>query len=105
MAVGLEWLRSTYHYTAHAQGRRLTRLRRAGEALLYGGYIVVSYLVMLVVMTYNVGLCIAILLGYVVGHFLFPRGSVPELGSGSRGGGGQEAMYTPVSPTQTLDCH
>lgn len=103
MAVGLEWLRSVYHQMAHSEDRRLTKLRRFGESLLYGGYIVMSYLVMLVVMTYNVGLCLAILVGYVLGHYLFPRGG-SVAGVGSRGRG-QEAMYAPVSATQVLDCH
>merc|ERR1711916_14160 len=100
MTVGLEWLRSTYHRTAHTKHRRLTKTRRAGEAFLYGGYISISYLVMLIVMTYNIGLCLAILTGYVVGHFLFPRGSLALAGTVQ-----QQAMHAPLSENPPLDCH
>lgn len=101
LSVGLEWLRLIYHQVAHAENRQLTKTRRCGEALLYGGYIATSYLVMLVVMTYNIGLCLGVIVGYIVGHFLFPRGSVPETSPERKSG----AMYSPVSVSEPLGCH
>jgi len=101
LSVGLEWLRLIYHQVAHAENRQLTKTRRCGEALLYGGYIAASYLAMLVVMTYNIGLCLGVLMGYMMGHFLFPRGSVPEISPERK----HEAMYSPVSASEPLGCH
>jgi len=97
MTVFLELLRFFYHRIAHDPKRQLKWSRRSGEALLYGVYIVMSYLVMLIVMTYNVGLCMSILIGYIVGHFLFPRGALGHSPDKDR------PMYAPVETS--IGCH
>lgn len=44
------------------------------ESLAIRTYVALSYCVMLVVMTFNVGIIMSVLLGYCVGHFLFSKG-------------------------------
>uniref|UniRef100_A0A914XLH8 Copper transport protein n=1 Tax=Plectus sambesii TaxID=2011161 RepID=A0A914XLH8_9BILA len=41
------------------------------QTLLYGVQMIIAYLLMLVFMTYNVWLCIAVIVGEAVGYFLF----------------------------------
>jgi copper transporter 1 len=52
--------------------------RQVGEGLLYGVYVSCSYLVMLIAMTYNVGLFLSVVLGHSVGRFLFSRWLIRE---------------------------
>jgi len=81
LAVCLEAVRFAVHRVSHGPFVRKTRWRQIGESLLYAGYIGLSYLVMLIVMTYNVGLFLSIVLGFGVGHFVFPRTSQQEQGN------------------------
>ena len=46
-------------------------LMRATTSLLYGVNIATSYLLMLAVMTFNVGYFVVICAGLAVGHFIF----------------------------------
>jgi copper transporter 1 len=78
LANGLEGVRVGVHMVSHGHFIRKTPLRRAGESLLYGAYVGLSYCVMLVIMTYNVGIIVSVLLGYCVGHFLFFKVSQRE---------------------------
>ena len=65
---------TSYRFSSTDGGRGEKLLKhRLGEAVLYGIYMCMSYFVMLVVMTYNVGLFIAVILGFCFGQFLFPR--------------------------------
>ena len=100
LTIGLEWLRLQYHRVAHEREGQSSKLRQLGEACLYGGYIGVSYFVMLAVMTYNIGLCLSILGGYVLGHFLFPRGGAKRKVYSNT----SKPMYETVS-SSALDCH
>jgi copper transporter 1 len=75
LAFGLEGMRLLIHNLTHrapSKGRK-SFVRRLGETMLYGVYMCMSYFVMLVVMTYNVGLFVSVLLGLCLGHFLFRR--------------------------------
>merc|ERR1711998_632200 len=49
-------------------------LERLGASLAYGVYLGWHFLAMLIFMTYNTGLCILLLLGVMVGHFVFKTG-------------------------------
>lgn len=48
-------------------------LSRCKEIVLYATYMALSYWVMLVIMTYNVGIFIAVIFGHCVGTCVFPR--------------------------------
>ncbi len=43
------------------------------RSVLYGAYVCLSLLLMLVFMTYNFWLILATVAGYVLGHYLFNR--------------------------------
>ena len=95
LTVALEAIRLFIHNTTHARPTHIKSvLRRIADALLYGVYILIGYMVMLVVMTYNVGLFIAVLAGYCIGNFVFPRKPVPQERIVS--GEGVSIMYSPA---------
>lgn len=81
LAVCLEALRLAVHRVSHGPFVEKSRWRQIGESLLYAGYIGLSYVVMLIVMTYNVGLFVSVVLGFGIGHFVFPRTSRSEQGN------------------------
>ncbi|CAJ0570373.1 unnamed protein product, partial [Mesorhabditis spiculigera] len=62
--------------------RRLFTRYRIAQALLYGVQIVLSYMLMLIVMTFNVWLILAVVIGEAVGYFLFTGSPVIDDGVG-----------------------
>ena len=80
MAVILEGLR----YLFHSIHSRVPRQRgcsskvilkaKAAEVVVFAIYMSVSYMVMLVAMTYNVGLFVSTIFGHCAGLIIFPRG-------------------------------
>ena len=61
--------------------RRMLSLAHAIQTLLHVIQVTVSYMLMLVFMTYNVWLCLAVVLGAGLGYFLFGwrRASVVDI--------------------------
>eukprot|EP01083_Nonionella_stella_P057468 150847_1 len=55
------------------QNRRATLKLRIIDCALYGISLILGYSLMLVVMTFNVGLILVIVLGYGCGRFIFHR--------------------------------
>ena len=97
LAIGLEGIRLFIHKTTHSRRSQThSLLRRLVDMLLYGLYILVGYMVMLVVMTYNVGLFVAVLMGYCIGNLLFPRRPALHEGVASLNGDEVSIMYSPA---------
>lgn len=60
-----------YEPVAGGRKRSSILMLRATNSLLYTANITTGYLLMLAVMTFNVGYCIAVVAGMGLGHFLF----------------------------------
>lgn len=101
LAIMLEGIRLIIHNVTHSRRSYAASLpRRLADMLLYGLYVFIGYMVMLVVMTYNIGIFIAVLLGYCIGNLIFPRRPVLHLqeeGVASLDGDRATIMYSPAA--------
>jgi copper transporter 1 len=76
LTIVLEATRFGFHRIHHQPQRRKgcqMILFKGKEVGVYAVYMTLSYVVMLVVMTFNVGLFVSVVLGHCIGMIFFPR--------------------------------
>lgn len=105
MTLALEGARFGFHRMHDSKpviGWLQLAWQKAKEIGVYAVYMSLSYFVMLIVMTFNVGLFISIVFGHCVGIVLFPRKSAHRLAQGD----GQEPSYDQTSLQEPINaCH
>ena len=85
--------------------RRRIAAREVGVSLLYGANLTFSYLLMLAVMSYNVGLFATIVVGLVIGHYAFNASLPSSLDASSPGCKGSNWRHTSGSSESSDVCH
>lgn len=92
--------------TAHEDAgmlRRRIALREVGVSVLYGINLTFSYLLMLAVMSYNIGLFVIIVIGLATGHYAFNASLPSSLDSAA--GGAKSYRHTSGGSESSDVCH
>ena len=92
----------TAHEDAGMLRRRIT-LREVVVSVLYGINLTFSYLLMLAVMSYNVGLFVIIVIGLATGHYAFNASLPSSLDSAA--GGAKSYRHTSGGSESSDVCH